>query len=292
MNRWLAIACLIGMGAGWGVTNPLSKIAVSGGYQHFGIIFWQLVIGAGLLSFLSVLRGKGLPLSPQHLRFYLFIALVGTVLPNWASYTAVTHLPAGILSIGIASVPIFAFPIAILLGEDRFGVVRLGGILAGLAGVALLIGPDTSLPDPAMAVFIPLAFLGPFFYAVEGNVVAKWGTVGLDPVQVLLGASTVGAMIALPLALWFGVFIDPRPPWGIEDAAAVASSVIHIAVYTVYVWVVSRAGATFGTQVGYLVTGFGVVWAMLLLGESYSTWVWAVMGLILFGMFLVQPRSR
>ncbi len=187
--------------------------------------------------------------------------------------------------------PIFAFPIAILLGEDTFGWLRLTGILAGLAGVALLIGPETSLPDPAMAVWVPLALLGPLFYAIEGNVVAKWGTLELNPVQVLLGGSLVGAVIALPLALAFGVFIDPRPPWGIEDAAAVASSVIHIMVYTTYVWMVGRAGATFASQVGYLVTGFGVVWAMLLLGESYSTWVWGAMGLILCGMFLVRPRQ-
>ena len=40
------------------------------------------------------------------------------------------------------------------------------------------------------------------------------------------------------------------------------------------------------------VTGFGVLWAMLLLGESYSHWIWAAMGLMLIGLFLVQPRPR
>ena len=53
---------------------------------------------------------------------------------------------------------------------------------------------------------------------------------------------------------------------------------------------VGRAGPVFTGQVSYLVTGFGVLWAMLLLGERYSLWIWAAMGLMAIGLLLVQPR--
>ena len=53
---------------------------------------------------------------------------------------------------------------------------------------------------------------------------------------------------------------------------------------------VGRAGAVFAAQASYLVTGFGVIWAMLLLGERYSGWVWAAMALMFAGLFMVQPR--
>ncbi len=69
-------------------------------------------------------------------------------------------------------------------------------------------------------------------------------------------------------------------------------SLIHAAVYTGYVWLVSQAGAVFAAQVAYLVTGSGVLWSMALLGERYSGWVWAALLLILAGMFLVQPRGK
>jgi len=39
------------------------------------------------------------------------------------------------------------------------------------------------------------------------------------------------------------------------------------------------------------VTGTGVIWAMVLLGESYSGWVWAALALMLCGLMLVQPRE-
>ena len=102
----------------------------------------------------------------------------------------------------------------------------------------------------------------------------------------------VGAVIALPLALVSGQWIDPRPPYGAPDWALIGSSVIHALVYSGYVWMVDRAGSVFAAQVSYLVTGFGVIWAMLLLAERYSGWVWAAMALMFAGLFLVQPRQR
>ena len=118
------------------------------------------------------------------------------------------------------------------------------------------------------------------------------GTAGMDPVEVLLGATVLSALLTFPLAMGTGQFIDPRGPWGAPDTALVATSTISIFVYTGYVWMVGRAGPIFAGQVSYLVTGFGVIWSMLILGESYSLWIWAAMGLMMIGLFFVQPRPR
>ena len=278
------------MGAGWGLTQPLAKIAVSEGYRHFGLIFWQLAIGALVMGMLQALRRRPFRWDSAALRIYLIIALIGTVIPNSTSYEAIRHLPSGLISILLALVPMFAFPIALGLGNERFAFTRFLGLCFGLVGVLLIVGPEASLPDRAMVLFVPIALVAPFYYGLEGNVVAKWGTAGLDPAEVLFGASLVGACLALPLALATGQFIDPRPPWGAPDWALIAASLIHVAVYTAYVWMVGRAGPVFAVQVSYLVTGFGVIWAMLILGESYSGWVWAAMAVMALGMFLVQPR--
>ena len=286
------VAILVVLGAGWGATQPLAKIAVSEGYRHFGLVFWQLAIGALLLGLVTAIRGTGLPLGRPHLRLYAILALIGTVLPNSASYQAAVHLPAGVISILLSLVPMFAFPIALALSVDRFSWARLGGLMCGLFGVLLIVGPEASLPEAAMAAFIPLALIAPAFYGLEANVVAKWGTLDLDPVQVLFGASVVGAGIALPLALLSGQWIDPRPPWGAPDLALVTSSLIHAVVYCGYVWLVGRAGSVFAAQVSYLVTAFGLMWAMLLLGERYSGFIWIALVLMFVGLFLVQPRPR
>lgn len=286
------VLALVVLGAGWGLTQPLAKIAVTGGYRHFGMIFWQLAIGAVALGALCLARGRRLPLGPRHLRLYALVALIGTILPNSASYQAAGHLPAGVISILISLVPMFAFPVALALGIDRVSWLRLAGLSAGLLGVVLLVAPETSLPDPAMILWVPVALVAPFFYALEGNYVARWGTEGLDAIQTLFGASVIGCALALPLAVGSGQWIDPRPPWDLRDLAVAGIAVVHAGVYAGYVWMVGRAGAVFAAQVSYLVTLWGIVWAKLILGESYSGWVWGALALMMVGLFLVQPRPR
>jgi drug/metabolite transporter (DMT)-like permease len=292
-GRDLAVfsALLVLLGAGWGVTSPLSKIAVSTGYGHFGLIFWQMAIGAAFMAVLSVLRGKGLPLRRSAFRVYVAIALIGSVMPNTASYQAIAHIPAGVNSILLSLIPMMAFPMALALGLESFSLRRLGGLAAGLAGVSLLVLPEASLPDPAMLVWIPVALVAPLLYAFEGNYVARWGTDGLDAIQVLFGASLVGAAMTLPLALGTGQFIWPER-YGAPEWALITASIVHVVVYAGYVWMVGRTGPVFAVQVSYLVTGFGVVWAMLLLGESYSPYIWAALALVLLGIRLVQPRRK
>lgn len=286
---WIVV--LLAIGTGWGLTQPLAKIAVSEGYAPLGLIFWQLFIGAAFLFVLRLVTGKPVTLARNRLWFFILIACLGTIIPNSFSYRAAAELPSGVMSIVISLVPMFAFPIALLMGTDRFNWLRLGGLVVGMIGVIILAEPE-ALPDPAMVAFLPIAVIGPLCYAFEGNVVSKWGMHGLGAGHVLYGASVLGAILALPLALASGQFIDPRTDWNAPEYALVLSSIIHVCVYTSYVWLVSRAGAVFAAQVSYVVTGSGVLWAMLLLKEQYSLWVWAALGLILVGMTLVRPRIQ
>ena len=137
-----------------------------------------------------------------------------------------------------------------------------------------------------------IALIAGLCYALEGNVVAKWGTAGLDAVQVLFGASLVGAIAILPVALVTGQFIIPSDLTGSPGQALIVASVAHVLVYSGYVWLVGRAGPVFTVQVSYLVTGFGILWAKIILSEAYPPAVWGALALMFAGMYLVQPRPK
>lgn len=278
------------MGAGWGLCIPLAKIAVSTGYGPLGLIFWQVTIVAALMLGLNVLRGKAFPPIRHAWRLLVAVALLGAVIPDVAYYTAAQHLPGGVLSIVISSVPIFAFPLALVLGNDRFRPVRILGLMFGFGGILLLLAPQADLPAGLALLFVPVALIAPFCYASEVNLVARFGTYGLDPIQVLAAASLLAMAVTLPLALWSGQWINPLPPYDLADLALVLNSVVHAMVYATYVWLAGRAGSVFTAQVAYLVTGFGVIWSMVLLQESYSGVLWASLALMMAGIFLVQPK--
>jgi len=283
---------LVLMGAGWGATQPLTKIAVSTGYGPFGLLVWQQVLGAALMGLVCLLRRKPLPRHAGALRTYLVIALIGAVLPNSISYTAAVHLPSGIMSLLLSVIPMFAFVIALALGTERFAARRLGGLCCGLVGVLIIIAPSVDLGQ-AVPVGWAAAYLAvALFYAFEGNYVARWGVAGLDPFQLMLGASLTGLVIVAPLMLLSGQTIVPLWPLPGPQAALVASGLIHVVVYASYVWLVGRAGAVFAVQVSYMVTGFGLFWAWLVLGEAFSNVIFVALGAMFAGMYLVQPRPK
>ncbi len=254
---------LILMGAAWGLSIPLTKITVSTGYGQFGLIFWQFVIAVIVLGFVLIVRRKRPLFERKTIFLFIVLALLGTIFPNSASYVATYYLPASFIAILIATVPMFSFPIAMLMGLEKKDFRRISGLFIGLLGVVILTGPEASFPDRHLLIFIPLALLAPFFYAIEGNYVDKYGTAGQDPIQTFTGAS---------------IFV--------------ASSCCHAFAYCAYVWLVSRAGAVFTAQVAYFVTAWGVVWSILILGEETSRYLWLSLAFMFFGMFLVLPKNN
>jgi hypothetical protein len=91
---------------------------------------------------------------------------------------SVAHLPAGIMSIIIATVPMLAFPMALALGMDRFSALRLAGLALGLAGCGAAGGAGGGPAGCGDGGVLPVALIGPLFYAIEATYVAHRGTQG------------------------------------------------------------------------------------------------------------------
>jgi len=290
MSKSTLYSLLFVAGGLWGLTIPVTKVSVSTGYQPFGLIFWQLAVSIVLLSILIKMRGKSLRLPPEMVGMMAIVGIVGTIIPNSFSYQAAVHLPAGILAIIIAMVPMFALPIAILIGRETPEIRRIAGVLVGGIAVILIVAPSANLPEPGQAFYVLLALVGPLCYGAEGNYVAWRGTGSLDAMQLLFGASVIALILIAPVVWSSGQFITPFKIWTIADWAILLNGGLHAGAYSLYIWLVGRAGAVFTSQVSYLVTGSGVLWSMVLLSENYSAWIWASLALMLVGLALVQPK--
>lgn len=274
----------------WGLTIPLSKIAVSTGYQPFGLIFWQLVISVLVLGIVQIARGWRPKLNRALIAFFTVISFSGTLIPNSTSYLAQQHLPAGVMAIVIATVPMFSLAFAVGLKIEPGSWVRLGGIVAGFLAMVMIAVPETSLPDSDKAVFLLVALVAPIFYGIESVYVAIKQPDEIDAITILFMASLIGAFVALPLSLVSEQWINPLNPWGNAEWALVASSTIHALVYTAFMWLIRFAGPVFSDQAAYPVTISGVFMSMLLLDESYSGWIWLALIVMMVGLALVQPR--
>ncbi|MFD0916972.1 DMT family transporter [Pseudahrensia aquimaris] len=293
LPKWMLFACLLTFGFLWGCTVPAQKIAVETGHHPIGMIFWQLVIAVVLLTPVALIRGSKLVLDARHLRFFLFVALCGTIVPNSFSLIASFHLPGGVMALAIATVPVFSLMFAVLLRIEQIQARRLLGVLCGAVAVSLLIVPEASLPDPSKWLFVFVALIAPIAYGLEGNYLALSNPPATGPVATLLGASILGALICVPLVVALGAFINPvEIGMGRSEWALFASSALHVAAYLGYIWLVSRAGPVFTSQVAYIVTPAGVVLSAIVLGETHSPWLWASLAIMLLALTLVQPRRK
>jgi drug/metabolite transporter (DMT)-like permease len=291
-QTWLYFPLTI-IGATWGLTVPAMKIAVDSGYPVTGVLFWQVALASSVALLLFIIKRRRVAITKRRMALFAWITAFGSVLPGLVSYSATAHLPAGVMAITISMVPIFIMPIAIFTGHEVFKAKRVFGVLMGALAIILLIGPDTSLPDPSKAAFVLLALLSPLCYAFEDNYIAYFGLDGLTPIEALLGSSLLGVVVMAAVIVNQGTFI---PIWqdgfSAADWAIVVIGVTTGIAYAGFIWIIGQAGPVFSGQIAYLVTIFGILWSMLLLGESYSGYIWAAFAAMLYGMFLVRPRGE
>jgi drug/metabolite transporter (DMT)-like permease len=294
-NRLILIEILFLIGILWGSTIPLAKVAVSSGHTPIGITFWEqiivtLVLG-GVLVARSILfrRRLRVPLDRDAIVYYGMIAALGAVFPNLFSYWAMSQLPAGIMAIIVASVPMFALTIAIAASIEPLVPHRLFGVCLGCAAVIILVAPDASLPDPDKAIFVLVGLVAPFCYGLEGNYIARFTPSEADPIVTLFCAAIIGALVTAPLSLATSGWIDMLGTFTWAEQAIFGLSVIHAAAYAGYIWLIGKAGPVFSSQVAYIVTISAIFLSALFLDEGYSPYTFASLALMISGIVLVQP---
>ena len=283
---------LLIVGVSWGLTAPLSKIAVSTGHHYLGLLIWQIIIMILSLGLIQIFRKKKLPLNLNCFWRYVLVALLGTILPNSIMYKAYFHLQSGIMSILVSIVPMIAFLLVVVLQMEKFEIRRFLGVLFGIFAIILIVFPKLDLGYIGEVGWIVLALLSPLCYAIEGVWINKIGIAKLDPIEVILGASILGFFILMPIVALNGYWVTPYRVWGPAEFAITLSSLIHSIIYISYIWLIGKAGVIFASQVSYIYTASGIGFSIILLGEGYSLFVWAAVILMLMGLMMVRPSRR
>lgn len=290
-RRVALYALLLAVGGGWGGAITATKISTSTGHHPLGLIFWQLAIATLLLGALAIARGIRPRIDAAALSFFAGVALLGTLAPNFASITATSHLPAGVVAIAVALTPMIALALAALLGLERLEPRRTFGIALGAGAVILMTAPEAALPEPGTTIFVLVAAFAALCYGAEGVFVKLRQPGGIHPMAALLGASTVGLAAVTPVvALIPGLWVPLPGPFGAAEKAMLVSGLLHVGAYWGYLRLIGDGGAVFASTVSYAVTFSAVFWGMVVLGERHSIWIWAALAVIVAGMALVQPR--
>jgi len=290
-GRAWAWLLLLFLGVVWGATFSLAKIATEGGGHPLGMGYWQSLIGALLLLLLVLVRRDRIPLKPRNILFYVVCGLLGSVIPNVLFFAAASRVSPGVLSITVATVPLFTFAGAALSGVEKFRLVRSLGLLFGMLSIVLLVGPEESLPDPSVVPWVLVALMASICYSAENLVVAIHMPEGVSAFTIAAGLFIAAAVISTPIVFTTGTFVPLTWPWGRVEWALVSMATISVLAYALFIYLIVHAGPVFASLTGYAVTIGGVLWGMAIFGEQHSAWIWASLVFMMIALMLVTPRK-
>jgi drug/metabolite transporter (DMT)-like permease len=280
------------MGIVWGLSFSLSKMAVGLGGTPIGLTFWTCLLTGLMLLFYTIIRGQKIRFRLKDLQIILLLAFLGAMLPNMFFYYAAAHVSAGILSITITVVPIATYALSFILKLEAISARRITGVFFGVGAILVLVLPENSLPNKSEVIWIIVACLSSISYALENITLAIRGIDGIGPVRLSCGINLLAALILGVFSYFTDNFMPVPLPVTTLTWTILGISLIGATAYTLFVLTIANSGPLFASQVAFLVTISGVLWGMLIFGETHSSWVWLSLVLMLIGMSLVSPKRK
>jgi drug/metabolite transporter (DMT)-like permease len=286
---WYTALILIS-GIAWSLVFSLAKIAGESSHHALGLTFWQGIGGGLTLAAISALRGKRLPVDARSLGFYVICGIFGTALPTFLIFEVAPEIGAGLLAITMALVPLFTYAIAVAIGIDRRSALRIAGLGLGLVAVLMIMLPSARDGGGLVLFWLLVALAIPASYTTENLLLAVRGPRNADPFALVAVFQIAGSALLLPITLATGTFATMQGPWGDPEWAAFAMMFVNSLSYALFLYVLQRTGPVFASQATYITTIFGVVWGIVLFGETHSPWVWAALAILMSGIALVQEH--
>ncbi|MBL6936103.1 MAG: EamA family transporter [Alphaproteobacteria bacterium] len=294
------LAFLFLLSAIWGSSFLFIKVAVVH-IPPVSLTALRLVVAGIILCAYGFFRGQRMPAQARAWRPYLVIALFGNAFPFTLVGIGELEIDSGQAAILLGAMPIFTLLLAHYFTHDEPITPRRAlGIMVGLGGILVLVIPTTT-PGAQFSggmlfkLAVVMAALSYAIATVYGRRLAH-----VSPLLITTASTLVAAVIMVPASLildkqWLGALVagtTAMPGMAALASAAMLGVLCTAAAGIIFFHLLGRTGATFTSQINYLIPAFGVLWGFLFLSESLSWNLAAALGLIISGIALTRSRGR
>lgn len=282
---WRVWTWLLSLSVLWGGSFFFAKIAI-GALGPLTVVFGRVALAALALNLLNPLRRN----SPWPTFFAM--GALNNVVPFALIFWGQTHIDSGLASILNAMTPLFTVVVAhVLTDDEKMTASKVVALLAGVAGVAVLIGPAAFL-QPTGSLWGELACLGAALsYAFAGIYGRRFRVMGITPLDAAAGQVTAGTLLILPIMLvveqpWT-VPLPPLPIWAALAGLALLSTALA---YVLYFRILAAAGATNLLLVTFMIPPTSILLGAIFLQERLEPRHIAGMALIGLGLAVIDGR--
>lgn len=290
LRQW---SLLLSLSILWGGSFFFAKIAVVE-LGPLSVVFGRVALAALTLNAVLAWGGRSLVQTGMPWHAFFVMGTLNNLVPFALIFWAQTHIGSGLASILNATTPLFTVVTAHLLTSDeKMTGGKVAGVLAGLAGVVVLVGPD-ALRGINAGVWGELACVGAAVsYALAGVFGRRFKTMKVSPLDAAAGQVTATSIMTLPIMLVF------EPPWrvaawpGLETwGALVGLAILSTALaYVLYFHILATAGATNLLLVTFLIPVTAILLGTSFLGERLEMRQVAGMALIALGLAAIDGRA-
>ncbi len=288
MTEWLPLILLSVL---WGGSFFFVEIALRE-LPTLTLVFLRVSLAACALWLVVYLSRRRFPADKNAWIAFFAMGLLNNVIPFSLIVWGQIYIASGLASILNATTPLFTVVIAgLLLTDERITAMKLVGIVFGIAGVTLMVGPS-ALEGVSSHVLAQLAVLGAAIsYAFAGVYGRRFSSMGVDPVVAAAGQVTASSLLLAP-AVW--ILDDPwqlaLPGLGTWLAVIGLSLLSTALAYIIYFRILAASGATNLLLVTFLVPVSAILLGVFILAEVLETT--HVLGLILIGFGLATIDGR
>jgi drug/metabolite transporter (DMT)-like permease len=278
-RSWLLLGLLSSL---WGSSYLFIKVGLEDGLSPSVIVFVRSLLAALVLLPLAA-RAGALNGLRDNVGAILVLAVVQMGGPLTLIAVGEQEISSSLTGILVATAPIFTFLLAFALeGEERASGLSLAGVVAGIAGVAMLLGVDVDGGTAALLGGL-LVVLASFGYGV-GAWYVKRHVKGVRPVA-MVGATTLTVALA---SAPFAALAAPTHGPGLDAIGSLLALGILCTglAFVIFYSLVSSDGPAKASLVGYIAPGFSIVYGITLLDESFTAATAAGLVLILGGSWL------
>lgn len=287
----------------WGSSFLFIRIGVEE-LSTFQLVFIRTAIAAAGLNVIVAMRGLRLPTDAAGLRDVVFLGVVNTVVPFALITWGERSIESGLAALLQATAALFTQVIAhFVFADERMTGRKVGGLLFGLAGVAVLASRSFGDVDVASSAHLmgQLAIVAASLcYAIGGIYSRRAIQRRLAPLVVAAGTMTVTAVmtgIASYLAPLVGG-ASPTPAG--ELSGKVMASVLTLGLlntfvaYLIFYSIIDTLGASRASLVTYAIPAVGLALGTAFLDEPFdvSLLVGAVMIVGSIGIVNQAPSPR
>ena len=280
---------LILLSAIWGGAFTLNKMALDT-FTPEVIVAGRLISGSVFLVALIYFLYKRFSINLAQVNYYLFMSLVGIVIPFIAIITGQKNIDSAMAGILMATMPISTILLShLFLDDEKMNKQKFIGFIISFLGVFILIYRDDLFIDNSISETFEsqlLVILGATLYAFAAIYGKKYKIT--DP----LSASTGTILFATFFMTIYLIFIDQsKPSYSnlLLDMNILLLGVLCTAIATViYFQILQSEGASFISMMNFLIPLWAILFGIIILNDQFS-WNY-ILGLlvILFGIRLAN----